>query len=65
MKQYTEKQKNNFKLQKKIILTYRTNLIEEMESHKCAANPKFEKCIDPRGIHCDTIDYMIDIVLFK
>jgi len=63
MKTYTKKQQDYRKLQQRIILTYRANLIDEMNSYKCSTNPKYDKCIDPTNIHCDTIDLMIKTVV--
>jgi hypothetical protein len=37
--------------------------VAEMLSLKCTSNPFITKCIYPEGIHCNTIDWMIDIVL--
>lgn len=41
---------------------FKQALILEMSSKKCTSDPNLKYCLSENGIHCETIDYMIDLV---
>ena len=41
------------------------SVIEEMLSKKCTQDPFIQKCLSQDSVHCDTIDFMIDIVSYN
>jgi hypothetical protein len=41
---------------------FKQTLILEMSAKKCTSDPNHEYCLSENAIHCETIDYMIDLV---
>jgi hypothetical protein len=53
------------RVKKKNITQHKVAIVAQMMSRMCRHRPYLNACYDPRGIHCDTIQEMIDIVLMS
>jgi hypothetical protein len=41
---------------------FKQDVILKMSSRKCTSDPNIKYCLSENAIHCETIDYMIELV---